>query len=64
MRNYYPDELRKIVGLCEALNEADKDSGDITFKNGVVVIDCNDNSVLGELVDEVGGSWSFKPAAS
>jgi hypothetical protein len=59
---YYPDQLVHIAKLCEALNAIDRESGDslVTLKNKIEVVD-GDDSTLGFLVDEIGGSWSFLP---
>ena len=65
MMNYYPDQLRRIADMCEALDKVDganvPETSGITmgFKNGIPVIDTEHGDVYGYLADEVGGSWSF-----
>lgn len=65
--NYYPEQLRQIAAMCEALNNVDKSSGvsagNLTIKNRIPVIDNEDDAEtpLGYLIDEIGGAWSFEP---
>jgi transcription elongation GreA/GreB family factor len=63
--NYYPEQLRRIAEMCEALNKID---GEDTPADGVVLASRievhhpdDQKEVLGYLVDEVGGAWSFEP---
>jgi hypothetical protein len=63
---YYPEQLRWVAALCEALTEFDKNNTDINthmiIKNRVPLVDQHDsNIVMGYLVDEIGGVWSFLP---
>jgi hypothetical protein len=63
--NYYPEQLRRIAAMCEALNEIDgalaPDTGGMTLQfRPIIVIDENDTE-YGKLADEIGGAWSFFP---
>jgi hypothetical protein len=65
--NVYPEQLRQIVAYCEALNEADKKIG-FDINPGmqvdllISVVDEDGRTVLGTIVDEIGGAWGFKAA--
>jgi hypothetical protein len=63
--NYYPDQLRGIAAMCEALNKADGlDSPDcgVVFAQKLPLVHPDEpNVILGYLIDEIGGSWSFEP---
>lgn len=58
--NLYPEQLRGLAAVCEALNAAEKELDDLMLKSGIDVTDSNE-SVYGTLVDEIGGCWSFRP---
>lgn len=65
--NLYPDQLRNIADLIEALNVVDQSpERDITqgvmLGSGIKVLDSDGASTLGYLVDEIGGAWSFRAA--
>jgi len=66
--NYYPEQLRGIAALCEALNSvADAETeSKVAFKSRIPVIDADDvpERPIGYLVDEIGGAWSFEPVAA
>lgn len=59
----YPEQLRGIAKLCEALNAADEflTADHLTVESGIKLVD-DDGVLYGELVDEIGGVWSFEPA--
>jgi nucleosome binding factor SPN SPT16 subunit len=60
--NYYPDQLRSIAKLIEALNVLDREAeGSVTLVNRIAVVDSESDETLGYLVDEIGGAWSFLP---
>jgi nucleosome binding factor SPN SPT16 subunit len=60
--NYYPDQLRSVAKLIEALNVLDREAeGSVTLVNRIAVVDSESDETLGYLVDEIGGSWSFLP---
>lgn len=61
MLNLYPDQLRRIAAMCEALNKIDDEDPPETqlmFEQGIPVID-EHGTTYGYLRDEIGGSWSF-----
>jgi hypothetical protein len=60
--NYYPDQLRSVVKLIEAMNALDREAeGSVTLASKIAVIDSESDETLGYLVDEIGGAWSFLP---
>lgn len=65
--NIYPEQLKQIIAYCEALNTAEEDfqlatiGAGLTIHLAVVVLD-EENLMLGRLVDEIGGAWSFEMA--
>lgn len=63
--NYYPEQLRSIAAMCETLDSYDKlpeAAGELAFRfRTCVPIEDNDGTLIGALVDEVGGVWSFRP---
>jgi hypothetical protein len=65
--NYYPEQLRRIAAMCEGLNKADgletEGEGAVLSPRIKVVHPEAPDEVLGYLVDEIGGAWSFEPAA-
>jgi hypothetical protein len=59
--NLYPDQLRKIADLCEALDKAEGEQGMyLEAPHRVIEDDCH----LGELRYEIGGSYSFFPVTT
>jgi hypothetical protein len=61
---YYPDQLKAFATLCETLNEFDRQTNDssVFLPSPIAVADGNDpDRAIGHLVDEIGGSWSFRP---
>lgn len=65
--NYYPEQLRWLADLCEALNAFEKVDGEkdthMMLQQGIKIVDPqNPDFVFGTLVDEIGGEWSFLPA--
>jgi len=63
--NYYPEQMRRIADLCEALNKVDgPDAGDtVVFAQRLPVVHPDEpNVILGYLIDEIGGAWSFEPS--
>lgn len=64
--NLYPEQLKRIGDLCEALNKIDGDdvpeSGGVTIglQQKIRVVD-EHGTVYGYLSDEIGGAWSFLP---
>lgn len=64
--NYYPDQLRRIAAICEALDKADglEAEGEwAMLDNRIKVVHPHEPDFpLGYLVDEDGLGWSFEPA--
>lgn len=68
MRAFYPGELRAVLNILDALDKieasedpkADKNVG--LRANGVEIVNYEDDVVIGQVEDEVGGAWSFRPA--
>jgi len=64
--NLYPDQLRHILCVLDGLDAADKAQASIStgvlIASGIKVLDSDGASVLGFLVDEIGGAWSFRAA--
>lgn len=60
--NFYPEQLRQIAAMCDALDKADSAfSGEgmsLMLAQGIEVW-TEDGVVVGHLRDEVGGAWSF-----
>jgi hypothetical protein len=62
----YPQQMRRIADMLDALNKIDGPSVPETegitlmLKNGIPVVD-EHGHVYGYLGDEVGGSWCFWP---
>jgi hypothetical protein len=64
---YYVEQLKGIVSLIEALNtwDSNPENSDLMLKQPIVLVHpMEPDTPLGELVDEIGGAWSFKPAES
>lgn len=61
--NLYPEQLRRLAEMCEALNQIDGESVPETagvtlaFQNRIKVVD-EYGTVYGYLSDEIGGAWS------
>jgi hypothetical protein len=54
--NYYPDQLRSVAKLIEALNALDREAeGSVTLASRIAVVDSESDETLGYLVDEIGG---------
>jgi len=63
--NLYPDELRHILRVLDSLNAADQRiSSGVMIASGIKVFNSDGTSVLGFLVDEIGGAWSFRAATA
>lgn len=61
MINLYPEQLRQIADMCEALDKIDGvGSGPLRFKQGIQITD-EYGEVFGYLGDEIGGVWGFWP---
>ena len=67
--NIYPEQLNQIVTYIHFLNLAEKDfqendlpGAGLTIGLKVDVVE-EDGVVIGRLVDEVGGAWSFEAAS-
>lgn len=62
----YPEQLQQIVHYINGLNEAEKKmEHDNNIPDGLevvlhVVVHDSDGGLLGRLVDEFGGAWSFE----
>jgi hypothetical protein len=64
--NYYPEHLKAIIAYCEALNAAEQvigkiEGGSMPYPKRVPMTN-EDETDWGELVDEIGGAWSWRPA--
>ena len=66
-QNYYPDQMRAVLIMIDGLDRIDKAIGAMPglpaipyFKGPIEVVD-GDGTGYGELVDEIGGSWSWRP---
>lgn len=67
--NVYPDQLRQILSLIEALDAHDKRmieaKPDYPIGPGVVPLrGYEDETDWGKLQDEIGGAWSWTPPVS
>lgn len=65
--NLYPGQLQAIIVYLEALDRADKDIHDLSLDSSlgvlldkVPVLESEGDALLGHLVDEIGGAWSFR----
>ena len=55
--NLYPDQMRAIAAMCEALNAVGEEA--VLFNR--ISIQSSEGDNLGFLVDEVGGAFSWAP---
>lgn len=67
MYNLYPQQLAKIAKIIDGLDKMEDDLGidgdwPVMLKQHIPVVD-GEGSVLGYLVDEIGGAWSFTMTA-
>ncbi len=64
--NLYPEQLRRIADMCEAMNKIDgidvPEHGGVTigFQQNIKVVD-EHGDLFGHLSDEIGGAWAFTP---
>jgi len=61
---YYAEQLDGITGLIKALNvwEESPVAKDLLVKSPITLVHPEDpDEILGHLVDEIGGVWSFRP---
>ena len=54
----YEEMLDFILAAVRALNTLDEKNSSMMLESGIKVL--YDNEVIGELVDEIGGVWSFR----
>lgn len=54
----YPEQLRDIAALCEALNAVDNSNP--VMRLGDIPVNDEAGVRVGWLVDEVGGAWAFR----
>ncbi len=64
--NYYPEQLRRIAVMCEALDRIDSPQAEgsdavLHIESIEVIHPEAPDQILGTLVDEIGGGWSFRP---
>lgn len=63
--NFYPEQLRQLAAMCDAMNKADSDdiapSVGMAFMLDPVTVRAEEGTVVGVLRDEIGGAWSFTP---
>lgn len=61
----YPEQLRQIAALCEALDKIEQVDGEnstLVLQQRIAVVEAQQPAdVYGHLVDEIGGAWSFAP---
>lgn len=69
-KTFYPGELRAIVRILDALDNLDAEGDDPKADKsvglratGLEVVNYDDDKVIGTVIDEIGGAWSFTPAA-
>ncbi len=70
MSNWYPEHLKVIVTYIDALNDIEEKLRDIRascsyelpFLSSPKLVD-GDGGEYGELVDEIGGAWSWRPSS-
>lgn len=63
--NFYPETLRYIADMCDALAEVEKkttvDIMGVRFKSGIKIETVEGECDFGTLHDEIGGEWSWYP---
>lgn len=63
---FYVEQLKAITDLLETLNEWEKrhPNAEIMLDQPIRIVEAGNPETLlmGTLVDEIGGVWSFKPA--
>jgi hypothetical protein len=70
-RHFYPGELRAVVRILDTLDNLDAEGEDPKAdkavglrSTGLEVVNYDDDEVIGTVLDEIGGAWSFIPAES
>lgn len=65
VQNLYPEQLTEVISLISALNAFTKDNEKhINIGSEIKVFDEDALVLLGFVVDEIGGAWSFRAATS
>lgn len=65
VQNLYPEQLTEVVQLIELLNSFTKDhEKTISVGTEIKIFDDDGTVLLGFIVDEIGGAWSFRAATT